>query len=419
MSKSAIITIGDELISGYRLDTNSKWLSQRLSEINIQNLSVTSIGDDKKSIIKAISSESNKSFIRYVFVTGGIGPTKDDCTYDAIKCFLKSADYLDEDYFNKLKNKFGDNYKISKNLIKKQAMKLRKVQYLSNPTGTALPMFFVKNKITFFVLPGVPSEIKEIYIQNILPVIDKEKPKQDEVTLKFVGISESLLHEKLDTVLQRYDNDVKFSFLPNLSRITLRLVNLSKDKKILKEVKKKVLNQLDKYYLGEGDVSLEGAVLKMLISRKITLSLAESCTGGYISKLITDCPGSSKVFKGGIIAYSNKVKENDLSISKGILKKYGAVSFEVAEQMSQNIAKKMNTDIGLSVTGISGPNGGTKLKPLGLVYISITYLNKSITKKFEFSTNRKTHRLMTASVALNILRLALMDKLNFNDKKNN
>ena len=419
MSKSAIITIGDELISGYRIDTNSKWLSQRLSEINIKNLSVTSVGDDRESIIQAVSNESSKSFVKYVFITGGIGPTKDDCTYDAVKYFLKSSDYLDEDYFNELKNKFKSNHEIPKTLLKKQAMKLKKVQYLSNPTGTALPMFFVKNKITFFVLPGVPSEIEEIYIQNILPMIDKEKSKQGEVTLKFVGISESLLHEKLEDVLKKYHYDIKFSFLPNLSRITLRLVNVSKDEKILKEAKKNVLSQLGKYYLGEGDVTLESVVLKMLIGRKITLSLAESCTGGYISKLITDYSGSSKVFKGSIVAYSNKVKENDLSISKGMLKKYGAVSFEVAEQMSQNIAKKMNTDIGLSVTGISGPNGGTKLKPVGLVYISITYLNKSITKKFKFSNNRKTHRLMTASAALNILRLILVDKLNFNDKKNN
>ena len=419
MSRAAIITIGDELISGYRLDTNSKWLSKNLFNVNIQNLSVVSVGDDPDTIIEAIAHECDKSLVRYIFITGGIGPTDDDCTYAAIKSFLRSDEYLDKDYLNELSSRFKHDQKISKKLLIKQAMKLRDVEYLPNQNGTALPMFFIRGKITFFVLPGVPSEIKDIYKNSILPKINKSKLSRDELTLRFAGISETVLHGKLESVLKKYHNTVKVSFLPNFRIINLRLINTSEDKNILKEIKGNILAKLGDYCIGEGDITLESAVLKILISQGLTLSLAESCTGGYISKLITDCAGSSMVFKGSIVAYSNEVKAKELNISDDFFKNYGAVSFEVAEEMSKSVARKLNTDIGLSVTGISGPEGGTENKPVGLVYISITYLNKSYTKKFNFRINRDGHRLITASTALNMLRLMLLNKIDFSNKKNN
>ena len=419
MSRAAIITIGDELISGYRLDTNSNWLSKNLSDANIQNLSSVSVGDDPDAIVEAIAHECDKSHISYIFITGGIGPTDDDCTYAAIKSFLDSDEYLDKDYLTNLSKRFKQNQKISNKLLIKQAMKLRDVDYLPNPKGTALPMFFIRDKITFFVLPGVPSEIKDIYKNSILPKINKSKLTRDELTLKFAGISETVLHEKLESILKNYRNIAKVSFLPNLRIINLRIINISEDKNILKEIKGNILDKLGDYCIGEGDITLESAVLKILMSKGLTLSLAESCTGGYISKLITDCSGSSTVFKGSIVAYSNEVKAKELYISNDFFENYGAVSPEVAEEMSKSVAKKLNTDIGLSVTGISGPEGGTENKPVGLVYISITYLNKSCTKKFNFRANRNTHRLITASTALNMLRLMLLNKIDFSDKKNN
>ena len=215
MSRSAIITIGDELISGYSLDTNSNWLSKNLSDINIQNLSSVSVGDDPEAIVEAISHECDKSHIRYIFITGGIGPTDDDCTYAAIKSFLKSDEYLDKDYLTNLSKRFNHDRKISNKLLTKQAMKLRGVEYLPNPNGTALPMCFIRDKITFFVLPGVPSEIKDIYKNSILPKINKSKLTRDELTLKFAGISETVLHEKLESILKNYRNIAKVSFLLN------------------------------------------------------------------------------------------------------------------------------------------------------------------------------------------------------------
>ena len=404
----SIITIGDELITGYRLDTNSKWLSNQLASLNVNARSIISIGDNKRNIIDTLKSQL-KYGLDYIFITGGLGPTQDDKTLDSMKYFLKTEYFIDEEYKAFLNKKVKRDSRYRK-MVENQSTKIKGVEYFENLKGTAQPFSFLSSNTRLFVLPGVPVEMKSIFSNSILPIIKKKNEGGLDYTINTTGIGESLLFDRIETIIRKYSDCVKVGFLPSKTGVTLRLTSSLKYKTEIDKVNREIVSKIGNYYLGSDNISLEEYVTGLLKKKKLTVSVAESCTGGLISKLLTDSPGSSTVFKGSVVCYSNNIKNKNLNIAFSDLEKYGAVSGEIAQQMSTNISNIMETDIGVSATGISGPSGGSKSKPLGLVFISIQYLNKVYTEKFIFSRDRKNHREVTANTALNMLRLIISDK---------
>ena len=404
----SIITIGDELITGYRLDTNSKWLSNQLASLNVNVRSIISIGDNKRNIIDTLKSQL-KYGLDYIFITGGLGPTQDDKTLDSMKYFLKTEYFIDEEYKAFLNKKVKRDNRYRK-MVENQSTKIKGVEYFENLKGTAQPFSFLSSNTRLFVLPGVPVEMKSIFSNSILPIIKKKNEGGLDYTINTTGIGESLLFGRIEAIIRKYSDCVKVSFLPSKTGVTLRLTSSLKYKTEIDKVRREIVGKIGNYYLGSDNVSLQEYVTGLLKKKKLTVSVAESCTGGLISKLLTDSPGSSTVFKGSVVCYSNNIKNKNLNIAFSDLKKYGAVSSEIAQQMSTNISNIMETDIGVSATGISGPSGGSESKPLGLVFISIQYLNKVYTEKFIFSRDRKNHREVTANTALNMLRLIISDK---------
>ena len=260
---------------------------------------------------------------------------------------------------------------------------------------------FQKSKI--IVLPGVPLEMQGMlnsYFNKDKLLIKKNKSI---VTINTFGIYETKLSDKMEDMMDKYKNEVYFSFLPSYEGVRLRFKILENSNININFLKNELMDFLNEYAYGCDDDAIEQIVLNLLIKNNLTLSIAESCTGGLISKSITDLPGSSKIFIGSLIAYNDSVKNNFLNISNNIIHKHGAVSREVSELMANNISKNFKTNIALSCTGISGPDGGTDKKPVGTVYISVKFLDQLLTKKFIFRLNRKSHRLITKQTALYML----------------
>ena len=407
---AAIISIGDELTNGFTIDTNSSWISQNLIQHNIQTIKKIVVQDNKQDIIDAINHMilMNPTFL---FITGGLGPTNDDITKEAIKELIDDKYCFSEKYYQKLKKFFIINNLRFSELHKSQAMLLKKVNHLENTCGTALGMKFQYKSTLIFSIPGVPIEMKNMFkyqIKNQLP----NKIKDAFITINSCGISESRLHDKISDVMKIYNNKIKFSFLPSYTGVSLRISKLIDNSVSLNDIKDQIEKLIIPYNYSYGNESLEMHISKLLLKRNITLSAAESCTGGLLSKKLTDLSNSSKFFMGSIVAYNNSIKEKFLNIPSIVIKKHGAVSSEIAELMAKNIKKTMKTDIGLGITGISGPLGSADKKPIGLVYISILYKDDMKTKKFNLIPDRKIHRIQSVQMALNMLRISIREQDN-------
>tara|TARA_S200000501_G_C20868400_1_gene763110 strand:- start:903 stop:1796 length:894 start_codon:yes stop_codon:yes gene_type:complete len=290
-----------------------------------------------------------------------------------------------------------------------QAIIYNNCEMLDNPKGTAKGMFINHNTTKIFILPGVPLEMKSIFHEYI----EKKLPPKKQIpylTLRSFGISESTLAEKISTILNKWNGKVEFAFLPSHKGVDLRLNSINNSRSDLLNVMNEIYRHNREYFYGTDDDILEYVLVGKLIEKKITLAVAESCTGGQLSNYITSVSGSSNIFKGGVIAYSNQVKIDILSVDKEILDKNGAVSDEVAIQMAMGVKSKMNSDIGIGITGISGPTGGTSEKPVGLVFIAVFGLGISKLKKFILNLDRNMHQEVTAYIALNMIRRYYFEK---------
>ena len=403
--KTCILTIGDELLQGFTTDTNAAWLGKILHPYGIHIQKIITIGDDHDVIIdetrKIIESNYN-----YLFVTGGLGPTHDDVTKKAFCKLFADEMYLDEDYFTKLKQKFERQLKNMPKINRSQAMLLKKADVIPNDAGSALGMHYLKHNTHVFIMPGVPDEMKEMVKNHIIPNYMKNEPVINQVTIKTVGIMESRLAEKIELLMKKYSRSFQFSFLPHYTGVSVRIRKNDKSKNLLR-VKDDLFKAMQPYAYSFDNESLEGVLAKKLIEKRLTIAVAESCTGGLIGKRLTDIAGSSNYFLGSITAYTNKLKTDLLGVSDNTLKQYGSVSKEVAINMAEGIRNNTHADIGISTTGISGPDGGSKEKPLGLVYIAIVTPETSKVKKYIFKVKRYIHREMSATAALNITRLFL------------
>ena len=401
----AILTIGDELLQGFTVDTNSSWLGTTLLPYNIKISKKVAVGDNLNDIISEtqIILDDNYDFL---FVTGGLGPTHDDITKEAFRQLLNDEFVFDEIYYNQLKHHFEKRSIKMPESNRSQAMLLKTADAIPNENGTALGMHFLIKGTHTFVMPGVPGEMHNMVKNYILPNYFKTTPEENIITIKTAGIMESHLAEKVNGLIEKYSNSFRFAFLPHYSGVSFRINKLNKNENLL-NVKDEFYSAMLPYAYGINNDTLEEVLGLKLIEQKLTIATAESCTGGLISKRLTDIAGSSEYFLGSVTAYSNQLKTSLLDVPMDIINTHGAVSEETALKMANGVRAKTGADIGMSTTGISGPGGGTKNKPVGLVYIGVVTPEKSILKKYNFNFGRNIHREMTTTATLNITRLAI------------
>ena len=404
---ACVLTIGDELLQGFTTDTNSSWLGMTLLPYGINISKKITVGDDINSIVQESRKILNDNF-DFFFITGGLGPTHDDITKEAFCQLLNDELIFDEVYYSQLKDKFDKRLVKMPESNRSQAMLLKKADSIPNDSGSALGMHILEKRTHIFILPGVPREMKEMVSSYIIPNYIGTAPEENYLTIKTAGVMESRLAESVKELMEKYSNSYRFAFLPHYNGVSFRIRKLG-EKNDFQDVKNDFFKAMQPYAYGINDDSLEGVLGEKLKNKKLTISVAESCTGGLIGKRLTDNAGSSEYFLGSVTAYSNQLKTTLLNVSDGIINEHGAVSEQTALEMAKGIRNKTGSNIGLSTTGISGPGGGTKTKPIGLVYIGLVTPEKSIVKKYNFHFGRHIHREMTTTAALNITRLTLED----------
>ncbi|MBI4429590.1 MAG: competence/damage-inducible protein A [Ignavibacteriales bacterium] len=412
--KAEIISIGDELLIGQVVNTNQAYIAEKLNGVGIVVDRMTTVGDDEPSILQTFESAVTTHDV--VVVTGGLGPTHDDITRTAVCTFFKTDLILNEEALKNVREIFTRrNLPITK-LNEEQALVPRGSTVMQNRFGTAPGHFFENEKKFFIVMPGVPAEMKGMMEGFVIPYFEK-KPSGMFVrhrTLKTTGIAESHLAEQIGDVhlLFEPDSGTTLAFLPSplgvRLRVTVRGKNLALVEETIRQVEMKLRSKAQKYIYAADDEDLEHVVGRLLAERKMTIAVAESCTGGLIADRITDVAGSSSYFERAMTAYSNESKIAELGIPVFFIEKFGAVSREVAEAMAFGVRKKSNTDIGLSTTGIAGPTGGSAEKPVGLVWIGYSDKNETIALRFNFLNDRRRVKERTAQAALEIVRRKLL-----------
>ncbi len=411
-----ILSIGTELLLGNIVNTNAQWISEQLSQLGLNHFRQSTIGDNCDRIIKLIQEISKRSNL--LITTGGLGPTPDDLTTEAIaKSFnasLCERPHLWDEIKQKLSSsKLQDDYSS----LRKQCLFPKNAQIINNPRGTAPGMIWEPVKgFTILTFPGVPSEMKTMWEETAYDFIKTKFSDSYSFfsnTLKFAGIGESSVAEKINDLLNLKNPTV--APYANLGEVKLRITARAKNdleaKNIIKPVKEKLKKDFSKFIFGEDNDTLPSVLIKELTKRNQTIVFAESCTGGLLSSSLTSISGSSQVFQGSIVSYSNKLKNSLLNISEEKLTKYGAVSEEVCEAMAVNVKEKLGADWAIAISGIAGPNGGSQDKPVGLVHISISGPNNHITnikKLFNSTRNRIEIQTLSVNVCLNSLRLILL-----------
>ncbi len=408
-----IITIGDEILIGQIIDTNSAWLGTELSNIGISVKQITSVSDDKQHILEALALAEKRADI--IIITGGLGPTKDDVTKYTLCEYFKTTLIINEEVLKHVTAFFVKRNRPMLDVNLKQAEVPVNCEVLFNNNGTAPGMWFKYNNKVFISMPGVPFEMKGIMMDYGF-----DKLKQN-FALPFIyhrtiltqGIGESFLADKL-TVWENNltAKEIKLAYLPSPGMVKLRLSAKGNDKQKLKMLVDKEADELYKlaneYIYGEEELgkaapTFQSIIGEILTKKNKTISIAESCTGGYISHLITSISGSSAYYKGSVIAYENAIKIVELKVNPGTLKNFGAVSIECAKEMASGILKKFNTDYAIATTGIAGPTGETPDKPIGTVCIAIATKNEVTAQKFIFGNNRERNIRMASDMALSML----------------
>ncbi len=414
--QATIITIGDELLIGQVIDTNSAFIAQALLKIGIPVNSRIAVGDKKADIINALDTASQKS--KVIILTGGLGPTADDITKPLLNEYFGGKMIVHQPSLDHITYIFETIHKrpmIDRNT--KQAEVPDVCEVLFNEKGTAPGMLFKKEGVYYFSLPGVPHEMRWLIENQVIPVIQKSftTPFIAHKTLLTAGIGESFLAEHIAHFEKGLPSNIKLAYLPNIGMVRLRLTGSGQDEMALaKEVNAQfeALKEAVKEYLViDADETMEMVVANLLKQRKQTVSTAESCTGGYIGHLLSKNAGSSQFYTGGIISYDNRIKTEFLDVPTNILQTVGAVSKEAVEQMALAVREKMNTDYAISVSGIMGPSGETAEKPLGMVWVGVASKEKVVSKVFYLRFDRLRNIEVTANQAINLLRLLIINKI--------
>ena len=408
MIKAEIITIGDEILYGQITDTNTQWISAELDKIGIKIVRKSSVGDTEEAILEIFKESSKRANI--VIVTGGLGPTKDDITKKTF-CKYFNSELIDHPqaqtdvtaYFKKrgfvLSGTNKSQYQLPSNAT-----------YIQNTMGTAPGMWFDFEGVIYVSMPGVPYEMKGLMSLSIIPKLQEHfnTPVIFHKVIRTIGIGESTLAEMIDVWEDALPSNIKLAYLPSMGSVKLRLTGFGEDLEIIeKQVEEqfeKVFPTIKEFVYGYGSEELEAAIGKLLIQNNQTVSVAESCTGGYLGHLFTKVSGSSSYFMGGILAYDNSIKINQLKVKKETLDTHGAVSEQTVTEMAESVRQLMGTTYGLATSGIAGPNGGTPEKPVGTIWIAIAYEKETITKKLTLGGFREQNIHLTAINILNLLR---------------
>ena len=405
--KIGLVTIGAELLNGARTNTNAAWIGQNVISVGGAIDWHMTVNDEKNTIESALDEVPTS--IDVVLCTGGLGPTHDDITSSVLYDYFGAKPEFDEQYWQLLTKKFAARDQVIPDINRNQAMKPDIGEVIPNPIGSARGLHLSNKSYHLFAMPGVPAEMKSMMTNTILPWIESRSKSKIHVTvMRTTGIMESVLYEKVQGVLDDYPQ-INVAFLPRFTGVDIRLT--TSDKNTLNRLVDQISPVIQKYHFGGEGVELEDVVGRLLIKNRKTIATAESCTGGLIGDRLTNISGSSLYYKGGIVAYSNSVKEKTIGVKKETLDSAGSVSEETALEMARGIRNKLNADIGLSTTGIAGPKGGTKEKPVGLVYIAISYDRGEKVYRFVFTPYRKTNKLMTSQAALNITRIHILNGL--------
>jgi len=401
-----LITIGNELLSGFTTDTNSAWIGQSVLEVGAEITWHVTIGDQHKHISAALDQVPKD--IKVVLVTGGLGPTHDDITQKTLFEYFDAQPVFDEDYWNILKVRMEKRAIVMPEINKNQAMRPNKGSVIPNNLGSARGLHLNNDRMDVFALPGVQREMKDMMSNTIIPwILNKTKSKIYVRTLRTTGAMESVLAEKLVDVTDDTKR-VTVAFLPQFTGVDIRLTCPKKNPLI--EIEKKIRDRVDKYIYATGSVNLEETVGDMLVKYGYTISTAESCTGGLLGHRFTNIPGSSTYYFGGIVSYSDDMKMKTLGVQENTLHKFGAVSKQTATEMAQGVRDLFGSDLSIAVTGIAGPDGGTAEKPVGLVYITLVHNDTVWAKEFKFFTDRKLNKKLSSQVALNMVRIYLLNE---------
>lgn len=413
MVKVNIISVGDELLIGQVINSNASYLGELLTAEGFNVEKIVTIGDDREQLIKQLNESVNLSDL--VIITGGLGPTHDDITKNVLVDFTEDSLILNTEILENVRKFFEvRNIKMPEINIG-QAEVPSKAKIIWNSKGTAPGLWLEKEECVIISLPGVPYEMKNMMEKYVIDMLrNKYKNKFTDFylskTILTTGIGESLLSEILGNINELI-LDSKLAFLPSAYGVRLRIGVTASDLRLAEEkintISKRILNKIEPYVYGFGNISLEEVVMNLFIKHKKTLSVAESCTGGLISNRITNVSGSSKYFLGSINSYSNQSKINILGVDSSTIEKFGAVSKETALEMAKNVRKLFKSDIAVSTTGIAGPLGGSPEKPIGLTYIGYSDSEESFAEKFTFGSDREINKIRASQAALNILRKKL------------
>jgi len=416
MVYASILTIGDELLIGQVVDTNSSYIAQELNKIGVWVKRRVSVGDVKEDIRKALDEESKHSQI--ILMTGGLGPTADDITKPLLCEYFGGQMIVNEEVLNHVKYLFEKVYRRPGAILEvnlKQAEVPNICTVLHNERGTAPGMWFEKNGKVFVSMPGVPHEMKGLMKEKVIPKLQEHfvMPVIVHQTILTAGAGESMVADRLKNWEVKLPAHMKLAYLPNYGMVRLRLTAIGNDKNKLEEELEQQLAELKplitEWFVIDEDLTMPQVVGKMLKERKQTTSTAESCTGGYIAHLLTLDPGASSNYKGTVVCYDNEVKIDVLNVDRKTIDELGAVSEPVVEQMVKGALAKLKTDYAIATSGIMGPDGGSEKKPVGMVWVAVGNKNKIVTKEFQFRFDRVRNIEMTAMNALNLLRKFILE----------
>lgn len=408
MIKAELLTIGDEILYGQIVDTNSQWMSVALTDAGIKVVRKTSVGDVEDEIMTAFAEAETR--VDIILITGGLGPTNDDLTKPCLAKYFNCEIKIHEDALKDVTEFFKSRGRELTELNRQQAALPVCCEKITNAVGTAPGMWFERNGKVFVSMPGVPHEMKRMMTNIIIPKLKQtfETPVIHHTMIRTVGIGESFLAEKIALWEANLPPHIRLAYLPSLGSVRLRLTATGNDKEVLANECHNLVEALrqlaGEYIFNIGDDELEVVVGKQLADKKLKIAVAESCTGGFLSHLFTSVPGSSAYFMGGVIAYDNRIKIQELYVSPETLERHGAVSEETVIEMASNVRKKFNTDIGVATSGIAGPDGGTAEKPVGTVWIAYADENGVVTKKLQLSKDRMINIRMSAIAVLNLVR---------------
>ena len=408
-----IITIGDEILIGQIVDTNSAWMATQLNHIGVRVKQISSVSDDSEHILQALAEAAGRAKI--IFITGGLGPTKDDITKKTLATYFNVGLVENREALDNVERIFAKYNRPLLEVNRLQAQVPANCDIILNKNGTAPGMWFNHNGVIYISMRGVPFEMKYMMEEQVIPKIKAtlKLPVIIHKTILTVGEGESFLAEHISDIENDLPPYIKLAYLPKLGQVRLRLSGFGEDEALLQpEVDRfaaRIIERIGSVFVVAEDIELEKAVMNKMEAAGLTVSAAESCTGGYLSHLFTQHPGSSKVFLGGGVVYSNALKEHILGVKLQTIETFGAVSEQCVKEMVQGAIKNFRSDFAIAITGIAGPDGGTPDKPIGTVWIAVAGHERMLIKKYTFGNKRQQNIERSAVMALSMLNTLLTD----------